>query len=172
MDAITIRRGNLEDLPVAADYWNAIVKEAWNEDWDRRYPNWRPMFLGLARKKMAQGLQRFYVADASGEVVGVAGAQVGEAFFGAVRGYVEGVYVLPPFRRRGVASRLMRECIDWLQSMACDAVRLQSTTEGRPLYEALGFVPTGEMELRLNAAKRSFAEAYGANLRTSASRPE
>lgn len=161
MDAETIRLAKVDELPIAADYWNAIVKESWHEDWDEKYPNWRSMFLAVVEKRMAQGLQRYYVAEAGGKVVGVTGAQVGEAFFGAVRGYIEGVYVLPAFRRRGIAKRLMRECIDWLQSMGCDAVRLQSTVEGRPLYESLCFVPTDELELRLNPTKKSFAETYG-----------
>ncbi|HZY98183.1 MAG TPA: GNAT family N-acetyltransferase [Candidatus Baltobacteraceae bacterium] len=161
MDVVSIRQGTVQELPIAADFWNAIVKESWREDWDEKYPNWRAMFLAVVEMRMAQGLQRYYVAEVEGSVVGVTGAQVGEAFFGAVRGYVEGVYVLPAFRRRGVAKRLMRECIDWLQSMGCDAVRLQSTVEGRPLYASLGFVPTDELELRLNPAKKSFAETYG-----------
>ena len=161
MDVITIREARMQELPLAADYWNAIVKEAWNEDWDRRYPNWRSMFLAVVEKRIAQGLQRYYIAESAGGIAGVAGAQVGEAFFGAIRGYVEGVYVVPAFRRKGVASKLMRECIDWLRSMGCDYVRLQSTVEGRPLYESLGFVPTGEMELILNSTKRSFEETYG-----------
>lgn len=115
MDVVTIRQAKEHDLPAAADCWNAIVKEAWSEDWDQKYPNWRSMFLAVVEKRMAQGLQRYYVAEADGEIVGTAGAQVGEAFFGAVRGYIEGVYVVPAFRRRGVASRLMRECIEWLR---------------------------------------------------------
>ena len=48
--------------------------------------------------------------------------------------------------------------------MGCDVVRLQATPEGRPLYASLGFVPTGEMELALNAAKQSFADTYGARV--------
>lgn len=162
MSLVTLRQALPQELHVAADYWNAIVKEAWNEDWDQQYPNWRSMFVSAVEKRISQGLQRYYVAETMGQIVGVAGAQVGEAFFGAVRGYVEGVYVLPAFRRRGIASRLMRECIDWLKSMACDLVRLQSTSAGRPLYESLGFAPTGEMELTLNGTKRSFAETYNA----------
>lgn len=161
MDVVTIRQANERDLPFAADCWNAIVKESWKEDWDQKYPNWRSMFLAVVKRKMAQGLQRYYVAEASGKIVGTAGAQIGEAFFGAIRGYIEGVYVVPAFRRRGVASRLMRECIEWLRPMGCDSVRLQSTVEGRPLYESLGFVPTDELELKLNATKQSFAETYG-----------
>jgi hypothetical protein len=54
----------------------------------------------------------------------------------------------------------MQECIEWLKSMACDVVRLQSTAAGKPLYESLGFAPTGEMELVLNGTKRAFAEMY------------
>jgi len=151
----------VHELPTAADCWNAILKEAFNEDWDAKYPNWRAMFLAVVEKRMALGLQRYYVAEADGKIAGVAGAQVGEAFFGAVRGYVEGVYVKQAYRRKGIASRLMRECIEWLRSMGCDAVRLQSTVEGRPLYESLGFAPTDELELKLNATKRSFDQAYG-----------
>jgi ribosomal protein S18 acetylase RimI-like enzyme len=160
-DVITIREANVADLPAAADCWNAIVKESWHEDWDQKYPNWRSMFLAAVEKRMVRGLQRYYLAEASGEIVGAAGAQVGEAFFGAVRGYVEGVYVAPAFRRRGIATRLMRECIEWLRSMGCDAVRLQSTVEGRPLYESLGFTATDELELRLNPTKLSFSDTYG-----------
>ena len=161
VDEITVREAIVGDLPIAADYFKAIVKESWHEDWDERYPNWRSMFLAASEKRMMQGLQRYYVAETASEIVGVAGAQVGEAFIGAVRGYVEAVYVVPAFRRRGIASRLMRACIEWLRSMKCDAVRLQSTVEGRPLYQSLGFVPTDELELRLNSAKSSFAETYG-----------
>ncbi|MBV9270154.1 MAG: GNAT family N-acetyltransferase [Candidatus Eremiobacteraeota bacterium] len=161
MDGINFRQAEPHELHIAADYWNAIVKEAWNEDWDQRYPNWRSMFLSVVGKRMTFGLQRYYLAETKEQIVGVAGAQVGEAFFGAVRGYVEGVYVLPAFRRRGIAARLMRECIDWLKSIGCDFVRLQATAEGMPLYESLGFAPTGEMELTLNDQKRSFAETYG-----------
>lgn len=161
MDAVIIREANERDLPAAADCWNAIVKESWREDWDQKYPNWRSMFLAVVKKRMASGLQRYYVAEVDGEIVGAAGAQVGEAFFGAVRGYIEGVYVAPAFRRRGIATRLMRECVEWLRPMGCDSVRLQSTVEGRPLYESLGFEATDELELKLNPTKQSFAETYG-----------
>ena len=162
MNVVVVREAIPQELPVAADYWNAMVKEAFNDDWHRKYPNWRSMFLSIVEKRMSVGLQKYYVAETTMDgIVGVAGAQVGEAFFGAVRGYVDGVYVLPAYRRQGIASQLMRECIRWLQSMACDVVRLQATTAGKPLYESLGFTPTDEMELTLNARKQSFAERYG-----------
>jgi GNAT superfamily N-acetyltransferase len=154
---IAIRQAQPDELNIAADYWNNIVNEAFGEDWDRKYPNWRSIFLTTMQRRISQGLQQYYVAEVGAKVVGAAGAQVSEAFFGAVRGYVEGVYVVRQFRRKGVATRLMRKCIEWLKSMRCDVVRLQATAEGRPLYESLGFVPTGEMELALNAAKQSFA---------------
>jgi GNAT superfamily N-acetyltransferase len=161
---IAIRPARPDELSIAADYWNNIVNEAFGEDWDRKYPNWRAIFLAAMQQKIARGLQRYYLAEVGGEVVGTAGAQVSEAFFGAVRGYVEGVYVVRAFRRKGVAARLMRTCIEWLKSMGCDVARLQATAEGRPLYESLGFVPTGEMELALNQSKQSFECTYGARI--------
>jgi GNAT superfamily N-acetyltransferase len=157
---IAIRQAHRDELEIAADYWNAIVSEAFGEDWDQKYPNWRSIFLAAMQSKIARGLQQYYVADVGGQVVGAAGAQVSEAFFGAIRGYIEGVYVAQPFRRKGIATLLMHRCIEWLKSMGCDIVRLQATSQGTPFYESLGFIPTGEMELPLNAEKRSFAETY------------
>ena len=56
--AITIREAIVHDLPLAADFWNAIVKESWNEDWDVAYPNWRSMFLAIVEKIAQFGLDK------------------------------------------------------------------------------------------------------------------
>ncbi len=65
------------------------------------------------------------------------------------RGYINGVYVQPDRRRRGIARRLMLAAIGWLREKGCVAVRLRASEDGRALYTTLGFKPGVEMELPL-----------------------
>ncbi|HEY0380224.1 MAG TPA: GNAT family N-acetyltransferase [Pyrinomonadaceae bacterium] len=48
------------------------------------------------------------------------------------------VLVDPGCRRRGVATRLMRTALDYLEKRVA-AVKLDATTDGRPVYERFGF---------------------------------
>jgi GNAT superfamily N-acetyltransferase len=60
---------------------------------------------------------------------------------------VMNVYTEPAWRRQGVALALMRAILEWAQADAIDSLVLHASTEGRPLYERLGFVATNEMRL-------------------------
>lgn len=55
------------------------------------------------------------------------------------------VYTDPSWRRRGLASRLMTEIIRWAATAGVVRLVLHASTEGRPLYESLGFTATNEM---------------------------
>ena len=84
-----------------------------------------------------------WVAAFIGELaVGIARA-VGEHG----RRHVESVWVDPHFRRRGVASRMMRELARLERERGERQLRiwvLDGNDGGRAFYDALGFVPTGE----------------------------
>jgi hypothetical protein len=43
----------------------------------------------------------------------------------------------------------MLTMIDWCRKQRFDRVFLHASKDGRPLYEALGFEPTNEMQLTL-----------------------
>lgn len=55
------------------------------------------------------------------------------------------VYTEPPFRRRGLARRLMHEVLAWARTVELDSLVLHAATDGRPLYEELMFEATNEM---------------------------
>lgn len=55
------------------------------------------------------------------------------------------VYVEPAFRRRGLARLLVETALAWANDQQLAGIVLHASTFGRPLYEALGFVPTSEM---------------------------
>lgn len=57
------------------------------------------------------------------------------------------VYVEPPWRRRGVAERLMRVLLTALAERGIRRIVLHASADGRRLYERLGFKPTNEMQL-------------------------
>jgi GNAT superfamily N-acetyltransferase len=65
------------------------------------------------------------------------------------RATILNLYVDPKLRRKGIARQLMQTMIDWCRNQGFAFVYLHSSSDGRPLYEALGFEPTSEMRLKL-----------------------
>jgi GNAT superfamily N-acetyltransferase len=55
-------------------------------------------------------------------------------------GVVGNVIVHSAYRRQGLGKQLMRAAIDWLAGHGVQAVELDATPEGRPLYAQLGFL--------------------------------
>jgi GNAT superfamily N-acetyltransferase len=60
-------------------------------------------------------------------------------------GYVLNVFTEQAWRHRGVAQRLMRELVAWADAHGIKRLTLHASSEARPLYGKLGFVPTNEM---------------------------
>ncbi len=65
------------------------------------------------------------------------------------RGNILNVYTERKFRRRGLARRLVEVAVAWCRENGIDTVILHASSEGRPLYEALGFAATNEMRIRM-----------------------
>lgn len=64
------------------------------------------------------------------------------------RAHLMNVYVREGFRRQGAARAMVSLLIDEARSLGATCVSLDATESGRPLYESLGFVRSGEhMEL-------------------------
>jgi GNAT superfamily N-acetyltransferase len=96
--------------------------------------------------------------EASQAIVGGAGVQLRQApphprlsETGAVtlakgaHAIVLNVFVEPKWRRQGLGALLMQHVIEWAQSIQLDRLVLHSSSEGRHLYERLGFVSNNEM---------------------------
>jgi len=64
---------------------------------------------------------------------------------------VVNVYVRSDWRRRGVAGALMRMLLEELAGRGVRRIVLHASSEGRRLYERLGFVQTNEMRLTSRA---------------------
>jgi GNAT superfamily N-acetyltransferase len=66
-------------------------------------------------------------------------------------GIIVNVFTEPEWRRKGLAATLLKRIIDWAREQQLDELILHSSTEGRPLYERLGFIPTSEMRFAGNS---------------------
>ncbi len=53
--------------------------------------------------------------------------------------YIGSIYVLPEFRRQGIASELLSHLVEEAKTRECQRVLLHASEEGRPLYEKFGF---------------------------------
>ncbi len=67
---------------------------------------------------------------------------------GDLHAEIAGVYVAPPFRRRGFATALTREAIADARRCGTRKIVLTPTTPARSLYERLGFAAAHQMQLR------------------------
>ena len=62
--------------------------------------------------------------------------------------YIMNMYVRPAYRRRGVATAMLRLLVADAKNRGAGRIGLEATEMGRPLYERFGFVDArGEMEL-------------------------
>ena len=110
-------------------------------------------FLPWLREKMIAGEYLAWMAESpDGSVAGGLGLWLMDwpphlIGPGAPRGNILNVYTEAPFRRQGVARRLMETALEWCRAKGVRAVILHASEEGRALYEQLGFRPTNEMRL-------------------------
>lgn len=53
--------------------------------------------------------------------------------------YLMNIYVREEYRNKGIAHRIVRRLLDLAAERGCDKIYLETTDDGRPLYQSLGF---------------------------------
>jgi len=118
---ITLREMTAADLPACHGLSQAV-------SWSHRLEDWQLAF------RCGKG----WVAEANGRVVGSALYWA----WGKKYATLGLVIVSPDFQGRGMGKKLL---VTLLGKLEGKTVRLHATPEGKPLYEKLGFVTTGEI---------------------------
>lgn len=151
-DTIAVRAAGAGELPVCAAFWIAMFEEAGILHESEFPEDWRERFVRYFSERIALGEARYFIALEKNQIVGTAGAMLGDGYpvtvHGLRFGYIFGVRVEPHYRGRGLATALTREAIAFLKDLKCRRIRLHASPLGRPIYERLDFVPTNEMQLR------------------------
>ena len=60
------------------------------------------------------------------------------------RAHLMNVYTKSDYRRQGIAKKMVLPLIDEAKKRGCTEISLDATSDGRPLYENLGFVQNTE----------------------------
>ncbi len=95
---------------------------------------------------------RAWVAEADGKVVASIGLVIHDIpptphnLLGK-EGYIMNLVTRPPWRRRGIGTRLLQTVLDALRAEGIPLASLHATSKGQGIYEVAGFEPSNEMQL-------------------------
>ena len=142
----------LDAYPIAAALRRAMSVEM-GQDYDVMSPGWRERFITYFKSRQDDGNAQLFLALDGAHPIGMVIVSLDHGYrafaFGTRVAQINGTFVLPEYRRRGVARRLMELALEWARTQKCTTARLRTSDKGRLLYGSLGFVPTTEMQLQL-----------------------
>jgi GNAT superfamily N-acetyltransferase len=158
INSITLRRASVKDAKTIAHHRRSMFRDMGYRD-EAALDSMMDKFLPWVETKMEAGEYLAWLAVMNGDSV-VAGAglwlmdwpahMVGSS---PRRGNILNVYTEPPFRRRGLARRLMEAALHWCEVNDIDFVILHASAEGRRLYESLGFRSGNEMRTKVSPTR-------------------
>lgn len=96
-----------------------------------------------------------YMAETNGEPVSISGMVLFKRppyleNLQGIEAYILNMYTVPKFRGKGLAKRLLEECIDESKKSGVKRIWLHASEDGEPLYKKMGFTnKDSEMELFL-----------------------
>ncbi|MDQ6768070.1 MAG: GNAT family N-acetyltransferase [Candidatus Eremiobacteraeota bacterium] len=147
--SIIIRAADPSEFDTASEFWVSMRRELDMPDADLAL-DWKARSIAYFTRRHDAGELRWFLAR-DGEVVVASAAGFlldgypSEICINRKVGYVAGVFVMPKYRRRGLARAVTQAAIDWLWQIGCRLVRLHSANEARAIYESMGFEPSNEM---------------------------
>ncbi len=159
------RRAVSADSPALAELrleFMRIVKDAGIEDEDA----WRDELLSRFSRDLDMGHLVAWLCLDKGRIVGTSGlcpeGPEGEEGGPGGGSLVFNMFTLASHRRRGIGGELLRLTLEEGRSRGLGLLRLQSTDDGRGLYERAGFVDEGrDMVLELCVGAAPVAKGCG-----------
>ena len=125
--------------------------------------NWQQKTLDFITQARQDLFFQAFVAVVNGLIVGSVSGQIFAGLYPnpfksdfRKYGYIWNVYVESAYRRQGIATKLTKKAIAYLNSLNCTHAILHASTHGKPVYENLGFVPKNEMILEINSENETF----------------
>ena len=150
-----VRPSSLSDLNLHVAHRVAMFRDMEYGD-DAGRARMAESFRDRLRTWLTTGEVRGVVVELEGRPVAGALMQFKEALPNplspqAVRGYLFNVYTEPAFRGRGLARRLTQALLEVAQAQGIGMVDLHASKDAEALYRSMGFEPTPEFRLILDA---------------------
>jgi GNAT superfamily N-acetyltransferase len=148
LHALTVRRATAADIPALVELRVAFDQELAGGMPMGPADEHRARIDAYLRSHVPDGRFRVWVADAAGEVVGMAGLVVVDRpphprSRRAPEAMVFNVMTTPAWRRRGVGRAVMGAVIADGRALGCRRLLLRTSDDGSHLYAALGFADPG-----------------------------
>lgn len=145
----SLRSAVPEDAPVLSDMRVRMFLEMGKPD-DQRMSEVRTAFVTWVQDAIRRGTYLGWVVENGGTIVANAGMLLIEwppnrRDLNPLRGYVMNVYVHTEHRRRGLARRMMEAVHAEARRRNIRVTALHASTQGRSLYEQLGYWANEEM---------------------------
>lgn len=159
MSAVELRMATAADVNTLARHrWEMFFDMGVSLEADR--DEYEAATAAYFEPRIGRGEWFAWIAASGGETVGGAMLLLSDMppRFGPAKkmilqcrqGLVMNVFVEAPFRRLGIARQLMDAVVEFAAERHVAILNLHASLKGRPLYEAMGFVPTNEMRLFLD----------------------
>ena len=151
-EGFTIRRASTADLETLVAHRRAMFQDMGHSD-DAALSSMSAKFRTWVLEHMSAGdYLAWLVSVPDGSIVAGAGLWLMDwppHMIGRCdrRANIVNVYTAEAFRRRGLARRLMEAVLTWCSEHGIDTIILHASSEGRSLYESMGFKATNEMRL-------------------------
>jgi len=134
---MTYRKATTADIPTLIHFRKLLLKREDDNSIDAELTNY-------FENAMQDGMTILWVAEDNGVVVSsvLLGVMQMVPRFEDSTGkvaYLTNMYTLPDYRRRGIATNLMKNVIEVAKSQGIKKILLHSSETAKPVYEKLGF---------------------------------
>lgn len=139
-----------DDIPTILDFRFEMMRECGMSG--VLADDWRELTAATYSAMFAEDRGSHFGSFIDGKIVATAGCIIKDdfpAFTTKARrfGWIMDVYVLPEYRKRGLARELTLEVMNWLESRGIQVIKLSASSFAKEyrLYHKLGFTESGEM---------------------------
>ena len=145
-----IRRATVDDLEALVQLRLALCRELEGIDEGPALRALEDATRCYLEAKLASGEFIAWLAVTDGAIVSMSGL----LFFqrpptagnlAGIDAYIMNMYTVPEWRRKGLATALLREIIAFVRGTQARRIWLHASEAGRPVYAAVGFVPKTSM---------------------------
>ncbi len=148
LERVRVREATFRDLPHLVEAWGELAR--YHEQLDPGFAlsrGWRQSYAAYVASLLGREDVCVVVAWAPGELAGMAVARMmlAPAFFRyRRRGYIQDVYTREPYRRQGIARRMVERLEAWLRTQGIRRVELTVALQNPTalaFWEDLGYRP-------------------------------
>ncbi|HXF81329.1 MAG TPA: GNAT family N-acetyltransferase [bacterium] len=153
---VQIRRATTRDVREMLPVWGELA--GFHADLDPAFtpsPHWPREYGAYLRTLISRDDALAVIARDEGQIIGYAIGRITALppfFERRYRGYIHDVYVRHPFRRRGIARRMVQEILRWLRDRGVPLVELTvaANNDAVGFWQRLGFsIYMHQMKLEL-----------------------